>query len=250
MKCKKIIIALSVLAFSVFFSSCSADSPENADNSISATEQTSIKTDMPTEITAQIGITEEQTESALTAESLTDSDSAQSKTAANNIKKITLTVYPFPPSDIDKGGYPPIEYNGKRYISEPVTEFYTIDPDGNVSITRTGDTQWEAGYTVERAVLDFKSLEYLGEVEESTDDLYTGAKMYMYEGNKPILIGQRTPDLLDIEALYGVRLNEQEKNEWLDGRGERELGDILADRGIEFDPSIYYWARAYLPENE
>lgn len=220
MKNKKLTLLLSALTFSLLLTSCAANPAADAGNLTTASEPKSAETE-PSEETAEepplrtespeessqktdIADTEEhQTSSqpdAPFALEISETHSQTEAVSADGVKN-TITIIPLPPSDVEKGGYPNIEYNGKRYSAEPMTGFFTIDRSGNVSVTATGATQWEGDYTVEAAMLEFKSLEYLGTVEGSSDGSLDGAEAYLYGGDKLIFTGHRTPDLSDIFPL-------------------------------------------------
>ena len=151
-------------------------------------------------------------------------------------------------SDRHMDGCFPVEYNGIVYNYNFVNGSYIIDSDNNITHRGTyGEEQLDPEYELDTLLMNFEELEYVGKVDIKalnwSPDYGTGyADMYKYGDNLIFLFNFFIPtqEVLFCRGYFGFEFTIKENQQLIEDRNS--IKDILAEHGIDYDPSIFYEA--------
>ena len=183
--------------------------------------------------------------SETSAETTTEPVSAPPAAEANGSSELIVHRFDIA-SDSHMDGCFPVEYDGIVYNYYFVNGSYIIDADNNITHRGTyGEEQLDPEYELDALLMNFEELEYVGKVDIralnwSSDYDTEYADMYKHGDNLIFLFNFFIPtqEVLFCRGYFGFEFTIKENQRLIEDRSS--IRDILAEHGIDYDPSIFY----------
>lgn len=194
-------------------------------------------------LTAETAAVPSETSAETTDEPVSEPPAAED----NGIKELIVHKKDIS-SDSHMDGCFPVEYNGIVYNYHFVNGSYIIDADNNITHRGTyGEEQLDPEYELDALLMNFEELEYVGKVDIkalnwSSDYDTEYADMYKHGDNLIFLFNFFVPngEVLFCRGYFGFEFTTKENQRLIEDRNS--IKDILAEHGIDYDPSIFYEA--------
>ena len=154
------------------------------------------------------------------------------------------------------GANPPIKYDGKNYMWNFISGDYTIDENKNVTADLRDFGKWELDPDdkIDAMMMNFKNLDYLGKVTNKELGLSSSDEFDVYQYDENNLLFVHKSDLMTICSMdfrlhyFGFELFTYEEHKRMEEGAP--LKEILADRGIDYDPDLFYEVLLYEIDEE